>query len=136
MPNPVSFMKVLIIEDDPANLLGISRLVQASWKLDSVTLEIVGVATLADGLKESADANVTILDLGLPDAEIIEVIQSISKFPPPVIVITGHDSPEVTASCMLHGAAHVFVKGALLGFIPSIFEAMQKDIIRRITERA
>lgn len=128
-------MTVLIIEDDPLAQGALSRLISSAWKIDNIPLEIVCVDSLARGLAVANAANVTILDLLLKDSDAIATIQAIRSFRPPVIVLTGDGSPEITASCMAHGAAHVFVKGHAIGFIAAIFEALQRDVVQKAQER-
>jgi DNA-binding NarL/FixJ family response regulator len=128
-------MKCLIIEDSPSELAFFMELVRSSWKIEEVPLEIVGCATLAEGLIEAADANVTVLDLNLQDSAPEHTIKALRSFPPPVIVLTGDESPETVRSCLVNGADHVFFKRHAIGFIPAIFEMMQKDILRRASER-
>ena len=129
-------MKVLIIEDDPENLRALSQLIRVSWKMPTIPLEIVGVGTLTEGLREAESANVTILDLSLPDSDMVNTLQHIRDFRPPVIVLTGASDDATTTACYLHGATHVFFKGAAIGLIPSIFEALQKDLLRRALDRS
>lgn len=130
----VSTIKVLIVDDDEEGSLALGRLIKASWKLDDVPLEIVCTHTMDDGLKEAAGANCTILDLNLPDSQPPDSIAKIKAFPPPVIVMTGDDDPSTTAQCMCAGANGVYVKGALLGFIPALFKALQQDVVRRMQD--
>lgn len=128
-------MKVLIIDDDEQTRRSLANLLRILWKCEEVGLEIEEAGTLAAGLALAESANLTILDLGLPDSDLVTTIQSISRFPPPVIVLTGTDDPTVSASCVANGAAHVFVKGSLIGFMPLVFEQLQKDVVRRAKER-
>lgn len=123
--------KVLIIDDDETQSLGLAQLIRACWKIPEISLEIVCVMTLADGLREAAEANVTIIDLTLLDATEDEVIASIPSFQPPVIVLTGNDDPVIAARCYDAKAEHVFVKGSIVGFIPSVFKSLARDLIQR-----
>lgn len=128
-------MKILIVEDNPDSLEGLKRLVEVTWRISDIDLQITGVNTLKEGLELANEANVTILDLDLPDSDMASTILAIDKFRPPVIVLTGTDDPNVIKSCVANGADHVFVKGSAIRLVSAIFESLQKDIVRRAKER-
>lgn len=125
-------MKILIIED---NILQCELMRQLFERLISrpllqkrieVVIEIV--TTLAEGLSHAESANATIIDLGLPDSDVLNTISSLHRFRPPVIVMTGHDDPDLIASCKANGAHDVFVKGQIHGLCSAILGAMIRDI--------
>ena len=128
-------MKILVVDDNAESRRGLKQLIEINWKLPDVPLDVVCVGTMAEGLREAQDASVTILDLSLPDSSLDESIDKIVLFPPPVIVMTGYSDADITARCMANQAAHVFIKGSLIGFIPSFFRALQQDVVRRAESR-
>ncbi|GEM_PF-5486312 len=125
-------MKILIVEDDKeqAELLQrdfIKKIVQPLAPKVQVNIEIAG--TLVEALAHAATANVTILDLNLPDSDPVKTISSIGAFRPPVIVMTGTDDEDMMISCKLHGASHVFVKGQIHGLCRVVLESMMRDVL-------
>lgn len=129
-------IKVLIIDDSAECSFALAQLIRVCWKLPEDEMVIICVATLADGLREGQDANVTILDLELPGSSPEETIEAIPKFRPPVIVLTGYADDALSVKCIAAGATHVYIKGSLMGFIPTFFKALQQDVIRRADERS
>ena len=92
---------------------------------------------LADGLAMALDfgADITLLDLHLPESTVSEVIHSIPLFPPPVIVVTAEDSNEITIECFRYQAQNVLTKKALLERIDSLSKRIETDkLIRAITD--
>lgn len=122
---------ILIVEDDPQQSSALERLlrIRLEAKLPDIFWEFVIVTTLAEGLTEAPKANVTILDLGLPDSDAPGTIESIGKFRPPVIVMTGNDDPEIWAACKARGADHVFVKGQIHGLCSVLLDSVMKDVL-------
>jgi len=127
--------KVLIVDDHRENAAALAMLIEASWKLPGDEMKVVVVHTMEDARKERDDSNVTILDLDLPDSSPEDTMAEIKNFPPPVIVLTGCADDALSAACMVAGAAHVFIKGSLMGFIPTFFKALQLDVLRRAGQR-
>lgn len=126
-------LRILIAEDDelqsrPLELL-IYKRVGAKLAETGIQLEVVVARTLEEAIRLAPEANVTILDLGFPDSDPVDTILSINKFRPPVIVITGHDDPELWASCRARGADHVFLKGQIHGICSQIIDSMIKDVV-------
>lgn len=87
------------------------------------------VSTLADGLRECIDfhADITLLDLYLPGSSVQEVIHSIPKFPPPVIVVTDIEDQDqqIQLECFAFRAENFISKstlGNILANFPSHIE--------------
>lgn len=93
------------------------------------SLECIIVGTLREGLEKSAElkAGVTLLDLNLPDATMDEVIESIPKFYPPVVVVTDYTTPEVVIKCFQYEAENVLSKTALRARIDSFEGKIEAD---------
>lgn len=113
-------MKLLIVEDDIAQAEALRRLLKARMEY----LDCKIVPTLAEALRWSKDfkADVTLLDLQLPDATMDEVIEAIPNFHPPVIVVTSVDDPsnEIMMKCFAYEAKGFHSKEELLDRIDSI----------------
>lgn len=133
-------MIALLIDDDPTATELVAQLLRTAWKIEIEPLEIKTARTLQEGLALAPAANITILDIELPDSDAEQTIASIHLFRPPVIVLSGHTSDDpygrdLSIRCIAAGAAHVFCKGLIKGLRALFFELMQKDILRRALER-
>jgi CheY-like chemotaxis protein len=110
-------LNILVIEDYAPVAQTLCRLV--SKRIPFATCRISG--TFADGLEKanSQKADLTILDIHLPDVDIDTVVTSIPKFPRPVIVVTEMDDPDgvLMAYCYAYGAENFFAKRNLLKII-------------------
>ncbi len=129
-------LRVLIIDDNPTFCEGLVKLISLACGDDTIELAFDVVGTLQEGLLLADRANVTILDLGLPDSQDpLNTILYIPQFRPPVLVYTGDASEEIRKLCKMYNAEHVFEKGSAYDFLPAVFEAMSKDVVRRASER-
>jgi DNA-binding NarL/FixJ family response regulator len=127
-------MKVLIIEDNKAQAEALCRLLTA--RMDFVECKIVH--TLEDGLFHSIEfrANVTLLDLCLPGKTVTEVIHSIPRLVPPVVVVSEliRDNPDIQLECIAFNAKGVLTKEALAHKIDSFVGTIEADkLIAAIT---
>lgn len=125
-------MKILIVEDHLPSAEALKKLLEV--RMEAVEIEIA--TTLKEGLSKAVSfhADVTLLDLQLPDASIQEVIHSIVKFPPPVIVITDHDEDDIVLECFRYRAQNVLTKAALRERLDSLESTFQANaLIRAIT---
>lgn len=125
-------LRILIVEDDAVHRELLVRHLrrQIAEKMTLVNVDVLGAATLADGLKLAPTANCTILDLSLRDSTSEETRVAIPLFRPPVIVITGDDDPAVMTDCLKQGAEHVFVKGQTHGLTSAVIDCLLKDLYR------
>jgi len=103
-------MKVLIVEDNPtqSNLLRIS-LQRRGLQVDCATTAEQACACLRDG----SSADVTLLDLSLPDSSGIETFYRVRSAAPavPTVVFTGLDDQEVAIEALKNGAQDYLIKG-------------------------
>jgi two-component system KDP operon response regulator KdpE len=80
-------MKLLIIEDDPEIVESISLAIQIRWPKSQVLSTHLGKRGIE--LAESEDADMIVLDLGLPDISGFEVLKQIRRFSSvPIVILT------------------------------------------------
>ena len=126
-------LRILIVEDDPAQSAAIeARLHERVLSALQIRIEIVVARTLAAALGMAAAANVTILDLGLPDSAPADTAAAIPRFRPPVIVLTGHEDTALVALCYHNLARHVFVKGITSGLCQQVIDCLISDLRRQL----
>ena len=110
-------MRVLLIEDDAAT----GELVKAHLRIVGPAVSVHWVETLRAGLAASEEErfDVVISDLGLPDADGLEVVYRLLEVPecPPLVVLTGNDSEQI-ATDTLRAGAQEFVSKAEIESIP------------------
>lgn len=93
-------------------------------------VEVVPAYTLKEGLALAPGANVSVLDLTLPDSDSENTRSHIGDFRPPVIIVTGDDNPETLDDCKAKGAFRVFVKGQIHGLVEAVIECIKEDLAR------
>ncbi len=104
--------RVLIVEDDPAQMLGLKAL------LTSDGVETVGAGTAAEALQvcRSQTVDCIVLDMTLPDASGFEVLEQLdgdgtASFPP-VIVYTARVLSEAEEQRLRRYSTSIIIKGA------------------------
>jgi CheY-like chemotaxis protein len=104
--------RVLILEDDPAQLQGLEKL------LASKDVETVGVTTAADGLEKlrAETFDCLVLDMSLPDATGFEVLEQLDgdehvSFPPVIVYTARELSPEEELRLRRYSKS-IIIKGA------------------------
>jgi DNA-binding response OmpR family regulator len=118
-------MRVLVVEDDPALRLGISRRLQAEgWQVDAVT---DGEYALAATATEHYD--IAVLDLGLPRRSGIEVLRSwrAQGKALAVLILTASDGLQSRLAGLNEGADDYLAKP----FEPEELVARMRAIVRR-----
>lgn len=104
-------INILLVEDEPVSA-GITLRMLKEAALDG---SVSSAGTLADGLARLAahGADVTLLDMGLPDSSGMATLKAVcGRFPGlPVIVMTGTDDEGVGLEALQHGAQDYLVKG-------------------------
>lgn len=104
--------QVLIVEDDPAQLLGLREL------LRSEEVETHGTATAAEALAACRETSFDciVLDMTLPDASGFELLECLSEDDsapfPPVIVYTARDLSEAEEQRLRRHSRSIIIKGA------------------------
>lgn len=125
-------IRVLLIEDDPAQARLIEHLIRRSQR----PFEIEWVDCLSLALERIADGglDVVVVDLGLPDSQGIATFLAVQAGDPflPVVVMTGTDCEELAVEAVRHGAQDYIVKGQHSG--ATISRALQYAVERRRLE--
>jgi PAS domain S-box-containing protein len=112
-PEVKSLFKILIVEDNPGDILIVRELLSAS----DIQFTLSSASTLKESLllclEETFD--IILLDLGLPDSSGLETLKKILVFKeiPPVIVMTGLDDEDVAFASLREGAQDYLVKNRL-----------------------
>jgi diguanylate cyclase (GGDEF)-like protein/PAS domain S-box-containing protein len=111
LPDPRSTTKVLLVEDSPGDA-GLIRHALGTAQLDVVWVETLSAATAH---ATSAAPDCTVLDLGLPDAEGFEALDTLRRTVPamPVVVLTGDSDPQRGVEAVKRGADDYVHKGDL-----------------------
>jgi signal transduction histidine kinase len=108
--------RVLLIEDNPGDVILISRML-ASAKRRRFKFESRGA--LASGLErlKKGDVDLVLLDLSLPDSQGIDSFLKAHKEAPgiPVVILTGLEDEEAALSAVRQGAQDYLVKGQVDG---------------------
>lgn len=126
-------MRVLLVEDNPTDV----KLVKTMLKTASVdSCELFVVKTLADALKrlKQDKDEVVLLDLGLPDSEGLNTLESVrSAFPSmPIVVYTALDDSQISVKAIREGAEDYLMKGQTNG--PLILRVLRYAIERKAVE--
>jgi len=102
--------KILLIDDDPAVVRGLSARLRREGYEPVAALDAVQATLFAR--KESPA--VILLDLGLPGGNGLRVLENLSRSSAtaaiPVVILTGQSDPEKLARARQLGAADCFVK--------------------------
>jgi PAS domain S-box-containing protein len=107
-------MKVLIIEDNPADVELIREILSDHRE---PVFDIVHAGTLTAGLSvlSGGEIDVILLDLGLPDSQGIDTVSVMRENNPamPIVVLTGLDDDELGFRALQEGAQDYLVKGEM-----------------------
>jgi diguanylate cyclase (GGDEF)-like protein len=121
---------MLLIEDSEIDATFVTRLLHSNPELG---FEIDRAARLAEGLLmlQSADYDVTMLDLNLPDAMGLESLEQIRALDAriPIVVFTGSDDENLAIEAIESGAQDFIAKGHVTGQM--LFRAVRFAIARQ-----
>lgn len=106
-------IKILLIEDDSADVALISEILAAAEDDIQIGLERADRISSAIELLGQKDFDIIISDLTLPDSRGIDTFIDIHKHSPnlPIIVLTGLDDKEIALDAVRKGAQDFLVKG-------------------------
>jgi len=126
----LSSNEILLVDDDSATLKALSRL------LESEQYVVRTAKTGQDAIKqiELAQPYIVLLDLGLPDADGVDLLRKfLRKGVSHVIIVSGTDNADTTRSCLRAGAFDFLIKPAareeLLQAIRRASSAYDVDIL-------
>ena len=110
--------RILLVEDDAAYARLLQEILvdagEGNW-----IVEIAGSLRAARERAAAWHPNVVLLDLGLPDAEGVEVVTEMRSIVPrcPIVVLSGYDDIETALASMRNGAQEYLVKGQAEHFL-------------------
>jgi DNA-binding NarL/FixJ family response regulator len=115
-------IEILLVEDNPGDV-DLLRQILAEYRsadeLHNPIYRIIEAEKLADALEllATADFDLVILDLGLPDSGQLNSLREIREASPetPAIVLTGLDDESVGVSAVRQGAQDYLIKGQVEG---------------------
>jgi DNA-binding response OmpR family regulator len=107
-------LRVLLIEDEPADATFITLLLSESSK---IRFQVEPAVRLAEGLEKLAEGgiDVVLLDLNLPDARGFETLTAVHSASPavPVVVLTGLGDEDTGFEAVRQGAQDFLIKGEI-----------------------
>ncbi|MDA3942895.1 MAG: hybrid sensor histidine kinase/response regulator [Bacteroidetes bacterium] len=108
----IKHLNILLVEDNPGDAMLIEELLLESNQFD---FNITHAETLKAGLYmvEKDEYDIILLDLGLPDSQGLEALETMLKkaYHLPVVVITGLDDNETGRKAINMGAQSYIIKG-------------------------
>src|SRR5262245_47882015 len=100
-------VRVLVLEDNPAD----AHLARTALEGGEFRTTVVG--RVRDAVAQLAEADLALIDLGLPDCDGLKTLDRVREAAPslPVVVLSGRRDDETAFQCLQHGAQDVLVKG-------------------------
>ncbi|MBU1615483.1 response regulator [bacterium] len=112
MDKQPEIIKILLIEDDPEDVMLISEMLASS---KGVTFDLEHVNRLSSGLERLAKGgfDLVLSDLGLPDSQGLDTFLEVQRRQPklPIVVLTGLGDESVGVSAVRRGAQDYLIKG-------------------------
>jgi signal transduction histidine kinase/FixJ family two-component response regulator len=107
-------MKILLVEDNPADARLIAELIRESPLCDCDVLQANRLGTAVDVLG-AGEVDLVLLDLSLPDAQELQALGRIVEVAPavPVIVLTGLQDEQTALRALRAGAQDYLLKGSV-----------------------
>lgn len=110
MDNTAEPLKILLIEDNPGDIILIRELL----KISGARFRLTNAMSVTDSLKRlnSGSYDVILLDLGLPDSSGLQTLKEYVSldYGPPVVVMTGLDDEDTALASLRFGAQDYLVK--------------------------
>ncbi len=131
-------IRTVLIEDNPGDARIIREMLS---NLDGVRFDITVRESLGEGITflDKHDADVVLLDLGLPDSQGMDTLKSIQQQVPlmPVVVLTGLKDEQLAIETASEGAQDYLVKGDISSDVMAhvIRYAMERKKIERRMSR-
>jgi len=127
--------KLLLVEDN----LGDARVLREMFNEEGVQItELTHVESLSEAEKHLADhsVDITLLDLGLPDAQGLEAVRRVHAAAPrvPLVVLTGLDDESMALQSLQEGAQDYLIKGQIesRGLLRAIRYAIERKIMEEV----
>lgn len=109
-----SATRLLIVEDDAASANALKEILESPDN-GPFAVQLASTAAEACEIVERREADVVLLDLGLPDARDLEALMRLHECvtETPVIVLTGNGDERLALEALNHGAEDYLLKAAL-----------------------
>lgn len=131
-------VKVLLVEDDPAEAISIKKMLAESVDVD-FRVDRCEYLRSALTIVHAKDPDVVLLDLSLPDAQGYDTVTEYAKHADtPFIVLTGHDNIEMAMRTIGLGAQDYIVKSTMgprmleMAIMFATRRANREDVSRRL----
>src|SRR5262245_29276412 len=110
----MNLLKILLVEDNAGDV----RLLQETLRdIETLQFEITTCSTLARALELIGQSrfDIGLLDLGLPDAQGLEVVRGVRAAAPdiPLVVLTGLKDENLAVQSLQEGSQDYLVKGEI-----------------------
>jgi diguanylate cyclase (GGDEF)-like protein/PAS domain S-box-containing protein len=129
--------RLLLVEDDP----GDARLLREMFnerEQGSKNTRLTHVQSLCEAERylSEGEVDIALLDLGLPDAQGISVVQRAQAAAPrvPLVVLTGMDDEQLAAQALHEGAQDYLIKGQIEA--RGLFRALRYATERKVLEES
>src|ERR1700687_3338854 len=128
-------IRILPVEDNPGDACLLRDMLEEAH---SCKYDVTHLASLQKAVTHLAEnpVDVVLLDLGLPDAQGLEVVKRVRAAAPriPLVVLTGLDDESLAAQALQEGAQDFLVKGQIQS--RGLVRALRYAIERKLTEEA
>jgi signal transduction histidine kinase/CheY-like chemotaxis protein len=137
-PNVVKPLNVLVVEDDTVDAKLLRRLLRQS-ALSISDVKFAECLNTALGFLDESDFDIVFLDLGLPDSQGIDSVNSINAKAPnvPVVMLSGLDDAEMGVTAVQSGVEDYLVKGQVNSDLltRTVQHAIERKQTKKILER-
>ncbi|MBS0427375.1 MAG: response regulator [Proteobacteria bacterium] len=126
-------MHILVVEDDPL----VARGVAAGLRMHGLTVYVAANAAQADAARATADFDVCVLDLALPDRDGMTLLQDWRRtgIDMPVLVLTARDAVEHRVNGLQAGADDYLLKPFDLSELVARLHALTRRARGRSTDQ-
>jgi len=128
MEKDLSSYTILVVEDNPADLMVIEKRVMSLWP----NAKVIGVGSLEEAQEHYANQNLdmVLLDLNLPDSRGSDTVKAVREHvrKVPIVVVTGDEHQLVWDQSLKNGADEVIAKTSVteVEFQDSLIQKVRK----------